>query len=78
MAVFCFNLQETPLEGLNNIQKEIEKEIERRRRVEVDTLIQNFEAAFRALQDAHVVVRYVSAEDEFDIYIEDEDNFYYN
>ena len=78
MAVFSFNLQETPLEGLNNIQKEIEKEIQRRKSAEKSKLIENFKSAFLALQSAGIDVRVTDCDDEIDFCVNYWDNFYFN
>jgi len=78
MSTFSFNLQQAPLETLQIIQKEIEQEIAYRRRMEVNTLVKNFEAAFKALQDAGVDVRVVDGDDEIDFRIHSWDDFYFN
>lgn len=78
MAVFSFNLQETPLEGLNNIQKEIEKEIGRRKSAEKSKLIENFKSAFLALQSAGIDVHCSDYADEVDFRVNSWDDFYFN
>lgn len=78
MSTFSFNLQQAPLETLQIIQKEIEQEIAYRRRMEVNTLIKNFEAAFKALQDAGVDVHVSDCDDEIDFRIHSWDDFYFN
>lgn len=78
MAVFSFNLQETPLEGLNNIQKEIEKEIGRRKSAEKSKLIENFKSAFLALHSAGIEVRCADYVDEIDFRVNSWDNFYFD
>lgn len=78
MAVFSFNLQETPLEGLHNIQKEIEKEIGRRKSAEKSKLIENFRSAFLALQSAGIDVRCADCADEIDFRVNSWDNFYFD
>jgi hypothetical protein len=78
MAVFSFNLQETPLEGLNNIQKEIEKEIQRRKSAEKSKLIENFKSAFLALQSAGIDVRCTDCVDEVDFRVNSWDDFYFD
>jgi hypothetical protein len=78
MAVFSFNLQETPLEGLNNIQKEIEKEIQRRKSAEKSRLIENFKSAFLALQSAGIDVRCTDCVDDIDFRVNSWDDFYFD
>lgn len=78
MAVFSFNLQETPLEGLRNVQKEIEKEIERRKRAERGKLIENFKSAFLALQSVGIETRYSDPYEEIDLRVDSWDSFYFN
>jgi hypothetical protein len=78
MAVFSFNLQETPLEGLNNIQKEIEKEIQRRKSVEKSKLIENFKSAFLALQSAGIDVHCSDYVDDIDFRVNSWDDFYFD
>lgn len=78
MAVFSFNLQETPLEGLNNIQKEIEKEIGRRKSAEKSKLIENFKSAFLALQSAGIDVHCSDYDDEVDFRVNSWDDFYFD
>jgi len=78
MAVFSFNLQETPLEGLRNVQKEIEKEIECRKRAERGKLIENFKTAFLALQSLDIEVRYSDKYEGMDWCVDDWDSFYFN
>lgn len=78
MSTFSFNLQEAPLETLQIIQKEIEQEIEYRKRIKINTLIQNFQSAFLALHSAGVDVRVVDGDDEIDFRIHSWDDFYFN
>jgi hypothetical protein len=78
MAVFSFNLQETPLEGLNNIQKEIEKEIQRRKSAEKSKLIENFKSAFLALQSAGIDVHCSDYVDDIDFRVNSWDDFYFD
>lgn len=77
-TTFSFNLQETPLEGLNNIQKEIEKEIQRRKSAEKSKLIENFKSAFLALQSAGIDVHCSDYNNETDFRIYSWDDFYFN
>lgn len=77
-TTFSFNLEETPLEGLRNVQKEIEKEIERRKRIERGKLIENFKSALLALQSAGVDVHCTDYDNEMDFRIYSWDDFYFN
>lgn len=78
MAVFSFNLQETPLESLNNIQKEIEKEIGRRKSAEKSKLIENFKSAFLALQSAGIDVHCSDYVDDIDFRVNSWEDFYFD
>lgn len=78
MAVFSFNLQETPLESLNNIQKEIEKEIGRRKSAEKSKLIENFKSAFLALQSAGINVHCSDYVDDIDFRVNSWEDFYFD
>lgn len=66
------------METLQIIQREIEQEIEHRRRIEVDELIQNFEAAFKALRFEDVEVRVSDGDDDIDFRVDSWDDFYFN
>lgn len=77
-TTFSFNLEETPLEGLRDIQKEIGNEIERRKRIERGKLIENFKSAFRALQTTGIEVRYFDKYKGIDWCVDDWDSFYFD
>jgi hypothetical protein len=77
-TTFSFNLEETSLEGLRNIQEEIRNEIERRKRLERGKLMENFKLAFRALQTAGIEVRYSDKYEGMDWCVDDWDSFYFN
>lgn len=73
-----FNLQETPLEGLRKVQKEIEQEIKRREITEHKKLIENFRSAFSALCSAGIGVYVTDCNNETNTRIYPTDNFYFN
>ncbi len=75
---FSFNLQETPLEGLEKVRKEIDKEIYRRREMERAKLVENFKSAFMALHSAGIDVRYSDQYEDMDWLLSDWDNFYFD
>ena len=77
-TTFSFNLEETPIDGLLNVQKEIEKEIARRKRAERGKLIENFKSAFLALQSVDIEVRYSDPYEEMDWRVDNWDGFYFN
>lgn len=72
---FSFNLQETPLEGLEKVKKEIEKEINRRREMERAKLVENFKSAFMALRSARIDVRYSDEYEDLELCLSDWDSF---
>jgi hypothetical protein len=78
MAIFTFDLQDATVEYLQNTQKEIEKEIQRRKSAEKSRLIENFKSAFLALQSAGIDVRCTDCVDEVDFRVNSWDNFYFD
>ena len=72
---FSFNLQETPLEGLEKVKKEIEKEINRRHEMERAKLVENFKSAFMALHSAGIDVCYSDEYEGTDCHLYDWDSF---
>lgn len=75
MYIAVTELRNSSISDLERIKREIEEELQRRRNLERQHLINEFQKAWGDLKDAHIRVTYCEEYDDDIAYLDDWDGF---